>query len=241
MNIIAVKDYEELSKQGASIIAREIKTNPNSVLGLATGSTPIGTYRELVYMHQEEGLDFSSITTFNLDEYYGLSQNHQQSYAYFMRKNLFNHVNIELKNTHIPNGVSSNILGECKKYDDLIEETGGIDLQLLGIGANGHIGFNEPSEELFVGTHFVDLADNTIKANSRFFNSIQEVPKQAVTMGIGSIMKAKKVLLLACGENKAGIISKIIDGKCSTKVPASILQVHPQVTILIDKAISDRL
>lgn len=241
MNIIVVKDYEALSEQGASIIAQEVKTNPNAVLGLATGSTPLGTYRKLVYMHQAEGLDFSSITTFNLDEYYGLAPNHEQSYAYFMRRNLFDYVNIQLKNTYIPNGTAADILEECKRYDDLIKAKGGIDLQLLGIGANGHIGFNEPSEELLIGTHLVDLTENTIKANSRFFRSVEAVPKQAITMGIGSIMKAKKILLLACGENKAKIISKIIDGKCSTKVPASILQVHPQVTIVIDKEIYDHL
>jgi len=241
MEIIAAENYEELSKYGASIIAKEIKSNPNTVLGLATGSTPIGAYRELVRMYREEALDFSSVSTFNLDEYYGLAPNHEQSYAYFMKNNLFHHVNIELKNTHIPNGIAENILEECQKYDDLIEEKGGIDLQLLGIGANGHIGFNEPSEELLIGTHFVDLAENTMKANSRFFNSIEEVPKQAVTMGIGSIMKAKKILLLACGENKAEIISKIINGKCSTRIPASILQVHPHVTIVVDREISEHL
>ncbi len=241
MNIIVVNDYEELSEQGASIIAREIKTNPKAVLGLATGSTPIGTYMKLVRKHKEEGLDFSSVTTFNLDEYYGLAPNHEQSYAYFMRKNLFDHVNIQPQNNYIPNGIAADIIGECKKYDELIEAKGGIDLQLLGIGANGHIGFNEPSEELLIGTHLVDLAENTIKANSRFFHSVEEVPRQAITMGIGSIMKAKKILLLACGENKAKIISKIIDGKCSTKVPASILQVHPQVIIVIDKEINDHL
>lgn len=241
MNMIVAKDYEALSEQGASIIAQEIKTNPSAVLGLATGSTPLGIYRKLAQMHKEEGLDFSFITTFNLDEYYGLAPNHEQSYAYFMRKNLFEHVNIQLKNTHIPNGMAADILEECKKYDDLIEARGGIDLQLLGIGANGHIGFNEPSEELLIGTHLVNLTENTIKANSRFFDSIEAVPKQAITMGIGSIMKAKKILLLAYGKSKAEIISKIIDGKCSTKVPASILQVHPQVTIIIDKEINDCL
>lgn len=237
MKIIAAKNYEDLSKLGASIIGHEIKTNPNSVLGLATGSTPIGTYRELIRMHEEEELDFSKITTFNLDEYYGLSSDHEQSYAYFMEKNLFKHIGINIENTFIPSGINNNIIDECKNYDELIAEKGGIDLQLLGIGINGHIGFNEPREELSVGTHLVDLDKKTVKANSRFFNALEEVPKQAVTMGLGSIMKAKKILLLASGREKAEIIGKIINGKCSTRIPASILQVHSHVTIVIDEEI----
>lgn len=241
MKIIAAKNYEELSRISASIIANEIKANPNLVLGLATGSTPIGTYRELIRMHKEEKLDFSKITTFNLDEYYGLSAGHKQSYAYFMKHNLFDHININIQNTFIPSGTTKNIIEECKNYDELIVKKGGIDLQLLGIGLNGHIGFNEPSEELSIGTHLVDLDEKTIKSNSRFFNSLKEVPRQAITMGLGPIMKAKKILLLACGKEKAEIIGQIINGKCSTKVPASILQVHPYVTIVIDEEIYNYL
>ncbi|MBS4538730.1 glucosamine-6-phosphate deaminase [Clostridium sp. D2Q-11] len=241
MKIIVAKDYEELSKKAADIIAQEIKTKSNPILGLATGSTPIGTYKELVNLHREEDLDFSKVETFNLDEYYGLDSTHEQSYSYFMKKNLFNNVNINMNNTHIPNGLTEDIEKECKDYDALIEKKGGIDLQLLGIGVNGHIGFNEPGEELSTGTHLVDLETNTIKANSRFFDSIEEVPKKAITMGLASIMKSKRILLLANGENKKEIISKIIDGKVSTNVPASILQVHSNVTIIIDKEIAEYL
>lgn len=241
MKIIIAKDYEEMSKEAALLIAEEIRSKPNSVLGLATGSTPIGCYQELVRMYKEKGLDFSAVTSFNLDEYFGLPADHEQSYAYFMQKNLFTQINIDIKNTHIPNGVTKNVEEECQKYDSLIEEKGGIDLQLLGVGVNGHIGFNEPDEELKIGTHLVDLTENTIKANSRFFHSIEEVPKKAITMGLGPIMKAKKILLLASGKNKAEIIAKIVNGKCSTKVPASILQVHPQLTIIVDEEIGQHL
>lgn len=241
MKIIVAKDYKELSKKAAKIIADEVIANPNVILGLATGSTPIGTYKELVNMHNEEDLDFSKVVSFNLDEYYGLNSEHEQSYRYFMNENLFNHININNKNTYIPNGMVENIENECKRYDQLVEEKGGIDLQLLGIGGNGHIGFNEPDEELSINTHLVDLAEHTIKANSRFFNSLEEVPKKAITMGLGGIMKAKKVLVLVSGIDKAEIIGKIINGKCSTKVPASILQMHPQATLIIDEEINEYL
>lgn len=241
MKIIVAKNYKELSKQGALIIAEEIKNNPYTILGLATGSTPLGTYEELIKMYKDERLDFSKITTFNLDEYYGLPATHEQSYAYFMKHNLFKHINIDLKNTHIPNGITENIEEECKKYDKLIKEKGNIDIQLLGIGVNGHIGFNEPSEELPIGTHLVKLTKNTIETNSRFFDSVEKVPKQAITMGMGTIFSAKKILLLAYGNQKAKIISEIINGKCSTKVPASILQIHPNVTVIIDENISGYL
>lgn len=237
MKIIAAKNYEELSRYGAAMIADEIKINHRAILGLATGSTPIGVYRELIRMYKEETLDFSKITTFNLDEYYGLSSDDKQSYAYFMNENLFKHINIKKKNVYIPNGIPENVVKECKSYDGLIAQKGGIDLQLLGIGMNGHIGFNEPNEELMIGTHLVDLDEKTIKANSRFFNSMEEVPKQAITMGLGSIMKAKKILLIACGKDKRKIIGKIINGKCSTEVPGSILQLHQNVTVVVDEEI----
>ena len=238
MEIIAAKDYEELSKISANIISKEIIKKPDLVLGLATGSTPIGTYKELIKKHKEEGLDFSEVAVFNLDEYYGLPPDHEQSYAYFMRENFFKHININMKNVYIPNGMTDNIDEECHTYDALIEERGGIDLQLLGIGVNGHIGFNEPDDELAVGTHLVNLTHKTIQSNSRFFKRINEVPKQAITMGVGSIMKAKKILLLAHGENKAEIMAKTISGKLNTEIPASMLQTHPKATFIIDEVIA---
>ena len=237
MKIIVAKDYDQISKIASLIIAKAINEKPNLVLGLATGSTPLGTYRELIRLYREQALDFSGVATFNLDEYYGLSPDNKQSYAFFMRENLFKHVNINPVNTHIPNGIAVNIDDECERYDLLIEKNGGIDLQILGIGSNGHIGFNEPNEELKINTHLIKLAENTIKDNGRFFGSKGEVPKFAITMGIGAIMKAKKVLLLASGANKAEIISKIINGAYTTKIPASVLQVHVDVTILVDEVI----
>lgn len=237
MNIIIKRDYEELSKTAASIISDDIKSNPSMILGLATGSTPIGTYNELIRMHKEEGLDFSKIVTINLDEYLKISYNNPNSYHYFMEDNLFNHINIDPKNTHIPDGNVENIEKFCIEYDERIEEAGGIDLQVLGIGENGHIAFNEPASTLPLGTHVTELTESTIQANSRFFDSVDEVPRKAITMGIGSIMKSKKILLLANGEKKAPIIAKILkEGKVTTEIPASLLLLHPDVTLIMDQA-----
>lgn len=237
MKIIIKRDYEELSKVAASIIGDEIKSNPCMVLGLATGSTPIGTYNELIRMHKEDGLDFSKIITFNLDEYLKIPYNNPNSYHYFMEDNLFNHINISTKNIHIPDGNAENMEKFCIEYDKKIEEAGGIDLQVLGIGQNGHIAFNEPAPTLPLRTHITGLAESTIKANSRFFDSIDEVPKKAITMGIGSIMKSKKILLLANGEKKAPIIAKILkQNLVTTEIPASLLLLHPDVTVIMDQA-----
>lgn len=241
MKIVVAENYQELSKLAARIIAEAVQSKPDGVLGLATGSTPLGTYQELIRIHHEEGLDFSRIVTFNLDEYYGLHSLHPQSYGYFMRENLFKHINIDLKNTHIPNGTPEDLEAECRAYDELLTAHGGIDLQLLGIGENGHVGFNEPSANLNVYTHLVQLKEETIRANSRFFSSLKEVPTQAITMGLGGILKAKKILLLAAGKAKAPVIAKLLEGKLSTQVPASILQVHPQVVVIVDQEIGHEL
>lgn len=236
MQVFIEKDYSAMSEKAAQIFANEMQQKPDLVLGLATGSTPTGTYQELIRMHKEEGLDFSKVVSFNLDEYYGLAPDNPQSYNYFMFENLFNHVNVKKENIHIQNGLVSDVETYCKQYDEEIEKYGGIDLQLLGIGVNGHIGFNEPAEELVLGTHLTDLTEDTIKANSRFFDSPEEVPTKAITMGIGSIMKAKKILLLASGKNKAEIMAKLLNSDVvTTKVPASLLMLHPNVTIIMDE------
>ncbi|MEY8303753.1 glucosamine-6-phosphate deaminase [Anaerosalibacter bizertensis] len=236
MKIIIEKNYSDLSKKAADIIEKEIKNKPNLILGLATGSTPVGTYKELIRRHKEEGLDFAKVTTFNLDEYLGIPHDHINSYHYFMYDNLFKHINIDEDNINIPNGNPENVEEYCKSYDEDIEKQGGIDLQILGIGENGHIAFNEPDDKLYLGTHITDLTESTIRANARFFDSIEEVPKKAITMGLGSIMKAKKILLLANGKNKANIIGKLLkDEVVSTYNPASLLLLHPDVTIILDE------
>lgn len=236
MDVIIKKTYEDMSKRAAEMIADAIRRKPNIVLGLATGSTPIGLYKELIRMHKEEGLDFSKVITFNLDEYYGLSKDDNQSYHYYMYKNLFDHVNIKKENIHIPDGTISNVEEYCRKYDEAIEKCGGIDLQILGIGANGHIGFNEPADELIASTHLTDLTEDTIKANSRFFDSMEQVPKRAITMGIGTILKAKKIILLANGKEKASAISYVVNrNKITPKIPATLLLGHSNVTVILDK------
>lgn len=236
MNLLIKKNYAELSKQAANLIANEIRQKPNLVLGLATGSTPLGTYQELVKMYQAGQLDFSQVVTFNLDEYYGLPAEDPQSYHYYMFENFFNHVNINPGNIHIPDGQAEDIEAECRKYDQEIARYGGIDLQLLGIGHNGHIGFNEPGDELLTSTHLTDLTADTIRANARFFKSIAEVPRQAVTMGLGTIMQAKKIILLASGANKAEIMASILSEEAvSTKIPASFLLLHKDVTVILDE------
>jgi len=241
MKLIIVENYEEISKLASINIKDVINKNPNAILGLATGGTPLGTYKELIKMNKENEIDFSKVTTVNLDEYIGLSERNTQSYRYFMNENLFNHVNIKKENTFIPNGLAKDIQEETNNYDKKIDELGGIDIQILGIGTNGHIAFNEPSDFLISGTHLTDLTQSTINANSRFFNSIDEVPKTAITMGLGQIMKSKKILLLAHGENKAEVIKEVLSGKITTKNPATMLQMHKDVTIIIDKTIESLL
>jgi len=232
MKIIKTKDYNEMSLKAASMIAAQVILKPNCVLGLATGSTPLGTYEKLVEWCNNGHVDFSDVVTFNLDEYLGLDPSHDQSYRYYMNNNLFNKINIKIENTHVPNGVTTNIEEECANYDKMISDYGGIDLQLLGIGHDGHIGFNEPSDHFEKGTHCVTLTEETIKANSRFFESIDLVPKKAITMGMLSIMQAKKIVLVASGDDKKEILKKALFGPITPKVPASILQLHPDCTVI---------
>ena len=228
MKFIKAKNYEQLSQIAGEIIAKQIREKPNCVLGLATGSSPVGTYRFLI----ENDVDFSKVKTINLDEYAGLSGDHAQSYRRFMNENLFDHVNIDKKNTYVPNGVAKDLEKETKEYDQRIEGFGGIDLQLLGIGIDGHIGFNEPDDCFTAETHVVTLDPSTIEANSRFFSSKDEVPKQALTMGMKGIMTAKKIVLVANGKNKKEILEKAMYGKITPQVPASILQLHSDITII---------
>ena len=236
MKLIVEKNYDDISKMAAKIISDKILANPNIVLGLATGSTPIGAYKELIRMYKDGFLDFSNVTSFNLDEYVGLDGNSPYSYRYFMNENLFNHINIKREKTFVPNGKTDNMEDFCKNYDKKIEEAGGIDIQILGIGENGHIAFIEPDSSLPVNTSIVDLTEDTINVNSRFFDSANEVPKTAISMGIGSILKAKSIVLLANGNRKADAIRDIL--KCegiSTQIPASLLLLHPDVTIIVDE------
>lgn len=234
MRIYEVKNYEELSRKAADMIAAQIILKPDCVLGLATGSTPVGAYRELIKKYENGELDFSQVSSVNLDEYKGLSGENDQSYSYFMNHNLFDHVNIDKTRTHVPNGLEPDADKACADYNTLIGSMGGIDLQLLGIGGNGHIGFNEPCEEFICDTHCVSLAQSTIEANARFFDSIDEVPKFAYTMGIRNIMSAKKVLLLASGKNKAQAVYDSCFRPVTPHVPASVLQLHPDTVIIAD-------
>ena len=236
MEVIVKKNYEEMSKAAATLFAAEIMENPKTILGMATGSTPVGLYKELVKMYEAGDLDFSQVTTFNLDEYIGLAPEHDQSYHYFMNDNLFNHINIDKANTNVPNGMEPDAEKECARYEELIKSYGGADLQLLGLGHNGHIGFNEPAEQFDKATHCVDLQPSTIEANKRFFASADDVPKQAYTMGIGTIMNAKKIVVVVSGEDKAEIVKKAFFGPVTPSVPASILQFHPDVTVVCDAA-----
>ena len=232
MNFIEAKSYADLSRKAANIISAQIILEPESVLGLATGSTPIGTYQNLVKGYQNGDLDFSRVRTINLDEYCGLSTDHEQSYRYFMNHHLFNHINIDRNNTNVPNGCADDLQEECSRYEKLIASLGGIDLQLLGIGHNGHIAFNEPNSYFEKDTHVVELKESTIQANARFFNTIDEVPKKAISMGIQSIMRARKILLIANGSDKKDIVMKSVYGPITPEVPASILQLHPDCTVI---------
>lgn len=235
MNFITVKTYEELSKKAANIIAAQIVNKPDCVLGLATGSSPVGTYDKLAEYNKNGDIDFSTVTSVNLDEYEGLDENNDQSYRYFMNKNLFDRVNIDKANTYVPNGCAKDLIKEGQEYDELIKKLGGIDLQLLGIGLDGHIGFNEPDEFFTAETHPVDLDPSTIKANARFFASEADVPKRAITMGMLSIMQAKKILLIANSSAKKEILEKAFYGPITPEVPASILQLHPDVTVIFSE------
>ena len=235
MLLIEAKDYNDMSRKAANIISAQVIMKPQAVLGLATGSTPVGAYKQLVEWYNKGDLDFSQITSVNLDEYKGLSGDNDQSYRYFMNHNLFDHININKENTSVPCGTAEDLQAECERYEQLVEQTGGVDIQLLGIGNNGHIAFNEPCEEFPEKTHVVDLTQNTIEANARFFESMDQVPKKALTMGIGTIMKAKKIVLLANGPKKAQTIHDTVYGPITPKVPASVLRLHPDVTIFVDE------
>ncbi|MGI6279188.1 MAG: glucosamine-6-phosphate deaminase [Acutalibacteraceae bacterium] len=235
MKYIITKSYEELSRKAADIIAAQIIMKPNCVLGLATGSSPVGTYKELIRRNKEGIIDFSDVTTVNLDEYVGLDGTNDQSYRYFMNHNLFDHVNIDKSRTHVPNGCAKDLKAEGEAYDRLIKDLGGIDLQLLGIGLDGHIGFNEPDKVFVKATHEVKLDESTIKANARFFEKEEDVPKTAITMGMMSIMQARKILLIANGPAKKEIVEKSFFGPIDPMVPASILQLHPDLTVIYNE------
>ena len=234
MRILKAKDYKEMSEMAADIIGAQVLLKPDAVLGLATGSTPIGTYEELVKRYESGRLDFRKIKTVNLDEYRGLTKDNDQSYYYFMHSHLFDHINIDKANTNVPDGMEPDAIKAGEDYENIISNFGGIDLQLLGLGNNGHIGFNEPGDEFIDKTHVVDLTQSTIEANKRFFASIDEVPKQAYTMGIGSIMRAKRVLMLVSGKGKAQIVKDAFFGPVTPKVPASILQLHNDFILIGD-------
>ena len=235
MKIYAARDYNDLSRKAANIISAQVILKPEAILGLATGSTPVGAYRQLIQWYEEGDLDFSRIRSVNLDEYKGLSGEHDQSYRYFMNHNLFDHVNIRKENTNVPSGLAEDPEAECSRYDQVIRDLGGIDLQLLGIGGNGHIGFNEPCDVFVKGTHVVTLTEETRQSNARFFSSIDEVPTHALTMGIGSIMGAKKILLLASGAGKAQAVYDSCFGPVTPQVPASVLQLHRDVVVIADE------
>lgn len=236
MKIYKAKDYKDMSRKAANIISAQVIMKPNCVLGLATGSTPIGTYDQLVEWYNKGDLDFSEVTTVNLDEYKGLPRTNDQSYYYFMHQHLFDRVNIDPERTNVPNGMEPDAEKECGRYEELIRSLGGVDLQLLGLGHNGHIGFNEPREAFEKETHCVELTESTIEANKRFFASADDVPKQAYTMGIKTIMQAKKILIVVNGENKADIVERAFFGPVTPEVPASILQLHNDVTLVGDEA-----
>lgn len=235
MEIVIEEDSAVTSRIAAQYVARTIREKPDAVLGLATGSTPVQLYRELIKMHNEDGLDFRRVTTFNLDEYVGLGPQHSASYKRFMEKNFFRHINIPPEQTHIPDGLTDDIPGHCQEYEDRIRKAGGIDLQILGIGSDGHIGFNEPTSSLASRTRIKTLTQETVKDNARFFNSADEVPQHVITMGIGTILDSKACLLLAFGKNKAEALAKTVEGPIMADIPATALQMHPVVKIFCDE------
>ena len=236
MRIYKAKDYEEMSRKAAGIVSAQIIMKPDCVLGLATGATPVGLYKQLIEWYRNGDLDFSGVRTVNLDEYKGISRENDQSYYYFMHQNLFDHVNIPAENTHLPDGMEPDSEKECRRYEELIQSMGSVDLQLLGIGHNGHIGFNEPADAFDKLVHCVNLTQSTIEANKRFFASAEEVPRQAYTMGIQTIMRSKKILIIANGEGKADIVRDAFFGPITPMVPASVLQLHNDVTLVADEA-----
>lgn len=241
MRIYCEKDYNAMSRRAAAIIAAQVVAKPDCVLGLATGSTPVGAYKQLIEWNKQGDVSFAEVHSVNLDEYYGLAPEHDQSYRYFMRTNLFDHVDIVPENTNVPSGLAADPAAECARYEQTVAGLGYADLQLLGLGRNGHIGFNEPCDHFPVATHLVDLTQSTIDANARFFASADDVPKQALTMGIGTIMKARKILVVANGADKADAVWKAFAGPVTPEVPASILQLHPDVTLVGDESALSKL
>ncbi len=235
MRLIACETYEEMSKEAAKIVASQMILKPDCILGLATGSTPIGLYDNLVEMNKRGEIDFSNVVTFNLDEYYPIKGDNDQSYKYFMNEHLFSKVNIRPGCSFIPDGETLDPDSECKRYDEKINVYGGVDLQILGIGQNGHIGFNEPDDALVAGTHMTALTQNTIEANARFFEKIEDVPTQALTMGIATIMKSKKIILLASGKAKHAVVAELLNDRITTSIPATMLKMHPDVVLICDK------
>ena len=240
MKIYVSDDYKDMSRKAANIVSAHVILNPACVLGLATGSTPIGMYKQLIDWYNKGDLDFSQVKSVNLDEYVGLAPTHDQSYRYFMQHNLFDHVNIDPANTNVPNGLASDPEAECERYNQVIRSMGGIDIQVLGMGHNGHIGFNEPGHAFELETHAVDLTQTTIDANARFFASKDEVPRRAVTMGIKSIMQAKQILVVVSGADKADILQRAFFAPVTPQVPASVLQFHHDVTLICDRAAAGR-
>lgn len=241
MRILKATDYKDMSRKAANIISAQVIMKPDCVLGLATGSTPIGTYKQLIEWYNKGDLDFSQIHTANLDEYKGLPKDNDQSYYYFMYNNFFKDININMDNTNIPDGMEPDANKECARYTKVIQELGGVDLQLLGLGHNGHIGFNEPDDVFAKDTHCVNLTESTIEANKRFFANADDVPRQAYTMGIKTIMSAKKILLVVSGEDKAAILKEVLCGPITPRVPASVLQLHSDVTVVADEAALSKL
>ena len=241
IEITIAEGYKELSEKAAQIISSAVTEDPKAVLGLATGGTPVGTYENLVEMYQNGEIDFSQITSFNLDEYVGLEKDHSQSYHSFMYKNLFDHTNFQEKNIHIPDGNAEDLEKECEKYEEAIERAGGIDLQLLGVGENGHIAFNEPGASFDSRTRIVDLSEKTIEANARFFDSKDKVPEKAISMGIGTIREADEIILIASGERKANAVAKAVEGPVKQDTPASILQKHPKCRFILDRPAASKL
>jgi len=241
MLVYIKENYEEMSQEAARLVAELVRRKPNCVLGFATGGTPLGLYKELIRMHKQESLDFSTSTTFNLDEYVGLPSEHPQSYHYYMWENLFKHINVDRRFMHIPNGMAQDVEAFCEWYEEQIMKVGGIDLQILGIGANGHIAFNEPGSSLGSRTRIKTLTGTTREANARFFDHHSQVPKYAITMGVGTIMDAKKLLLLASGESKAEAIAATCEGPITAKCPATIVQMHRHATVIVDQAAAAKL
>lgn len=235
MKFIVCENYDEMSKEAAKIVVQQLKTKEDSILGLATGSTPVGLYKELISSYEKGEISFEKVKSFNLDEYYPIKKTSDQSYYYFMNDNLFSHVNIKPENTDIPNGEAEDPEAECTSYDNRVSESAGVDIQILGIGQNGHIGFNEPDDKLDCSTHLTKLTQNTIEANSRFFEKIEDVPTAALTMGIGTIMKAKKIILLASGTNKKDAVNALKDSYLNCNIPATMLKLHDDVIVICDK------